>query len=329
LARVLVVDDARVARAVLREALQVAGHEVVEAPNGAAGLKAAVELRPDCITTDLLMPGFDGLTFIDTLRARGVRAPVLVVTADIQRSTRDECLRRGVSAVLSKPVSAAELNRSVEDALARRPKQRTRQLTEPQIDAIQEAINIGVGRAASALNDLVDRPVMLVAPSVELLSLEELPHAFDAVGPTTVSSVQMGFHGSLEGCAFLIFPQQSASRLVAGLTGDDQHSDEDLDSLRSGTLTEVGNVLVNAVLGTLANLLDKPLRYTSPVYEEGSALALITTQTYASEPLLLLVRTGFRIRGMEIEGSLLLLFELSSFDALIAALETQLGKAGA
>jgi chemotaxis protein CheC len=324
--RVLVVDDARVARAVLREVLQAAGHEVIEAVSAAAGLQAAVEGRPDVITTDLLMPGLDGLAFLDTLRARGVRAPVLVVTADIQRSTRDECLRRGVSAVLGKPVSGAELAQAVAEALARKPPARPRQLNEAQIDAIQEAINIGVGRAAAALNDLVDRPVALAAPSVELLSVDELPRVFDPLGPADVSSVQMAFHGSLEGCAFLIFPQPSASRLVAGLTGDEGGT-EDLDSLRSGTLTEVGNVVVNSVLGTLANLLDKPLRYSGPMYEEGSALALVNTQMGASEPLLLLVRTGFRIHEMEIEGSLLLLFELSSFDALLAGIEARLGRA--
>ena len=115
---------------------------------------------------------------------------------------------------------------------------------------------------------------------------------------------------------------------MAGITGDEPEGG-DLDSLRSGTLTEVGNVLVNSVLGTLGNLLDRPLRYSSPVYEEGSALALVTTQVHAGEPLLLLVRTGFRIRGLEIEGNLLLLFELSSFDALLAGIEARLGKAGA
>jgi len=326
--RVLVVDDARVARAVLREALQAAGHEVVEAAGAADGLKAAVETRPDVITTDLLMPGLDGLAFLDSLRARGVSAPVIVVTADIQKSTREECLRRGVSAVLGKPVGGGELARAVGDALASRPRQESRQISEAQVDAIQEAINIGVGRAAAALNDLVDRPVSLVAPSVELLTFERLAEAFSPLGPADVSSVQMGFHGGLEGCAFLIFPQPSAARLVAGLTGDGSDQD-DLDSLRSGTLTEVGNVLVNSVLGTLGNLLDRPLRYSSPVYEEGSALALVTTQVHAREPLLLLVRTGFSIRGLEIEGSLLLLFELSSFDALLAGLERGLGTAGA
>lgn len=325
MARILVVDDARLARAVIRGTLQSAGHEVVEAPNGVAGLRAAVETRPDCITTDLLMPEMDGLMLVDALRARGVAAPVVVVTADIQKTTREECVRRGVAAVLAKPVNAHDLHRAIDEALESRPKPEPRRLNEAQMDAIQEAINIGVGRAAAALNDLVDRPVTLVAPSVELLGLDELPRALDAIGSSPVSSVQMGFHGSLEGCAFLIFPQSSAARLVAGLTGDDQ-ADDDLDALRSGTLTEVGNVLVNSVLGTIANLLEKPLRYSSPVYEEGSALSLVTTQAHTSEPLLLLVRTGFRIRGMEIEGNLLLLFELSSFEALIAGLEAQIRK---
>lgn len=323
-ARVLVVDDARVARAVLRRALEAAGHEVIEADGAEAGLRAAVERRPDCITTDLLMPELDGLTLIEALRARGVDAPVVVVTADIQKTTREDCLRRGVAAVLGKPVAAAELALVVAEAVARRAVPRARRLTDVQVDAIQEAINIGVGRAAAALNDLIDRPVALAAPSVELLTFEGLPAAFDRLGPGNVSSVQMAFHGSLEGCAFLIFPQSSASRLVAGLTGDGLGS-EDLDSLRSGTLTEVGNVLVNSVIGTLANLVEKPLRYSSPVYEEGSALALVTTQVQSIEPLLLLVRTGFQIRDMEIAGSLLLLFELSTFDSLLAALADKLG----
>lgn len=323
MARVLVVDDARVARALLREALESAGHEVVEAAGAEEGLQAAVESRPDCITADLLMPGLDGLALVDTLRARGVFAPVLVVTADIQKSTREECLRRGAFAVLAKPVAAAALTQAVADALASRPRPRARRLDEAQLDAVQEAINIGVGRAAGALNELVRHPVALAAPTVELLDVDELERAFAPLGKAAVASVQMAFHGGLDGCAFLIFPQPSASRLVAGLTGEEVAGD-DLDSLRSGTLTEVGNVLVNSVLGTLANLLDRPLRYSSPVYEEGPALALLTTQVQASEPLLLLVRTGFRIQDMEIEGSLLLLFELSSFDALIAGLQAQL-----
>ncbi len=319
MARVLVVDDARVARAVLREVLEGAGHEVIEAASAEAGLQAAVEQHPDCITADLLMPGLDGLALVDTLRARGVHAPVLVVTADIQKSTHEECLRRGAAAVLGKPVSAAQLVQAVGDAVAGRSRPHARRLDEAALDTLQEMINIGVGRAAAALNELVQHPVTLVPPRVELLDVDDLPGVFGPLGNAAVSSVQMAFHGALEGGAFLIFPQPSASRLVAGLTGEDALG-EDLDSLRSGTLTEIGNVLINSILGTLANLLDRPLRYSSPMYEEGTALALVTTEVHARQPLLLLVRTGFRIREAEIEGSPLLLFELRSYDELVAGL---------
>ncbi|HVO13104.1 MAG TPA: response regulator [Vicinamibacteria bacterium] len=322
MARVLVVDDARVARALLREVLESAGHEVIEATGVEAGLQAAVEQHPDCVTADLLMPGLDGLTLVDTLRARGVDAPVLVVTADIQKSTRQECLRRGAAAVLGKPVDAAELVQAVEDALAGRTRPPARRLDEAALDALQEMINIGVGRAAAALNELVQHPVSLAPPRVELLDVDDLPGVFGPLGKNDVSSVQMAFHGPLEGGAFLIFPQPSASRLLAGLTGEDALG-EDLDSLRSGTLTEIGNVLINSILGTMANLLDRPLRYSSPVYEEGPALALVTTEVHASQPLLLLVRTGFRIRETEIEGSPLLLFELRSYEELISGLATR------
>ena len=59
-ARVLVIDDSQIARKVIRQALEQRGHDVAEAGAGEQGLEAALEQRPDCITTDLLMPGMGG-----------------------------------------------------------------------------------------------------------------------------------------------------------------------------------------------------------------------------------------------------------------------------
>ena len=55
----------------------------------------------------------------------------------------------------------------------------------------------------------------------------------------------MTFQGGLDGCAFLVFPHTSAARLLSAVTGDDAGGD-DMDSLRSGALTEVGNILINS-----------------------------------------------------------------------------------
>ena len=94
----------------------------------------------------------------------------------------------------------------------------------------------------------------------------------------------------------------------------------DIDNLRSGALTEVGNILINSVVGTVSNVLERPLRYTPPVYEEEPVMGLLTNER-EGDPLILLARTNFVIRQMQIQGNLMLLFELDSFDSLMAAVE--------
>jgi CheY-like chemotaxis protein len=75
---------------------------------------------PDCVLLDMLMPVLDGPAFLSRLRAGGSNLPVVVVTADIQASTREICENLGVSGFLQKPARGEDVCRSVEDALADR-----------------------------------------------------------------------------------------------------------------------------------------------------------------------------------------------------------------
>jgi chemotaxis protein CheC len=319
MSRVLVVDDSRIARVVVRRALEAAGHTVVEADSAAAGLEVAPDGGFDCVTTDLLMPGIPGHDFIEKLHAKGIDAPIVVVTADIQKTTHEECLRRGAFAVIEKPLKGDELARTVAAAIGSRAKERRASLTPEQRDALTELINMGVGRAAASLNELVGGHVELNVPQVDILSLGELPSQLPELGKDRLSSVHMTFRGGLEGSAFLVFPQASAARLLSVVTGEEA-GQGDLDILRSGALTEVGNILINSVIGTLSNVLERPLRYSTPVYEEEPMMDLLTKQE-RNDPLILLAKTTFVIRQMQIEGNLLLLFELASFDSLMSAVE--------
>jgi chemotaxis protein CheC len=319
MARILVIDDSRLACAALRQVLENAGHEVLVANSAAKGLETAAESSPDCITSDVLMPGMDGRELLDALRAKGLGIPVIVVTADIQATTRADCERRGAYAVVEKPLKGQELLRAVEGALAAVPRARREALTGDQLDALAEFINVGVGRAAAALNELISSHVELSAPQIHVLTLDELPRALGGMGQETVSSVQMNFRGSLDGSAFLIFPQASALKLVTLLTGDESPAD-DLDTIRSGALTEVGNILINSVVGTLSNVLARPLHYSLPVYAEEPVVGLLRAQHQEERPLILLAKTSFLTRQMQIEGNLLLLFEVRSFDSLLSAI---------
>jgi chemotaxis protein CheC len=316
---ILVVDDSRIARAVIRQILEKAGHQVTEAPGVAAALAQVEQHAPDCVTSDMLMPEGGGRSLMDALHARGVDVPVVVVTADIQSTTRDECLRSGAAAVVDKPVKAEELTRAIEAALASRKRRSASVLTPERMADLAEIVNIGVGRAAAALNDLIGGHVELSVPFAHVLTLDEVARTLGELALSPVSSVQMEFQGSLDGSAFLIFPQSSATKLVAAVTGEEPRF-ENLDSIRSGTLTEVGNILISSAMGTLSNSLHKPLRYSLPVYAEAPVIQILAEQP-RDAPLILLAKTNFLIRKMQIEGNLLLLFELKSFDDLLAAME--------
>ncbi len=118
----------------------------------------------DVVTSDVLMPGGDGRTLLDAVVERGLTVPVVMVTADIQRTTREDCIRRGAFAVVDKPVKPDLLLKAVDEALVRRISPVNPVLTTEQTESLAELVNMGVGRAAAALNDLVGGHVELTVP---------------------------------------------------------------------------------------------------------------------------------------------------------------------
>ena len=98
--------------------LKDAGHDVVEATDGRAGI-AAFKAQPfNCVVTDLLMPVLDGHQMLTQIRELDGQIPVVVLTADIQVSTREMCEQLAVSSFVNKPVKAEILRASVEKALS-------------------------------------------------------------------------------------------------------------------------------------------------------------------------------------------------------------------
>jgi CheY-like chemotaxis protein len=106
---ILIVDDSTFARANIHRALGDAGYQITEAASGQLAIDAARLQAPDLVTLDLLMPGMSGLETLKELRTICPQTKVMVISADIQTSTRDELIAAGAQAFLNKPVSRAEL----------------------------------------------------------------------------------------------------------------------------------------------------------------------------------------------------------------------------
>jgi DNA-binding response OmpR family regulator len=117
--RVLVIDDSELIREAATIALQLAGWEAAVAPDGEAGLRAAVGEPPDGVLLDVEMPGLDGLETLRRLRAdpRTADVPVAFLTAKgDEPAERAALLEAGADAVIAKPFQLPELAGSVRAA---------------------------------------------------------------------------------------------------------------------------------------------------------------------------------------------------------------------
>jgi len=150
--RVLVVEDDPEIAASVKRGLQRAGYDVDLAGDGLAGLKMAQSAVYEVAIIDLMLPGRDGLSVIEELRAAEVRTPVIVLSA--KRSTDDKvtCLQRGADDYLAKPFDLPELLARVQALLRRsRPAGETERL-----------------ESAGVILDLVNRTLRREGARIEL-----------------------------------------------------------------------------------------------------------------------------------------------------------------
>ena len=117
--QLLVVDDEPPMRGALKRALELGGFDVALAADGREGLTSAESIRPDLVVLDILMPGVDGLEVCRTLRARGNRTPILMLTARDAVADRVEGLEAGADDYLVKPFALEELLARVRALLRR------------------------------------------------------------------------------------------------------------------------------------------------------------------------------------------------------------------
>jgi len=107
--KILIVDDSGLARRLTRKILEEFGFEVDEASDGAQGLERYVLEQHDLVILDVVMHGMQGLDVLAKFKQLNPKLPVIILTADIQRSTRDQAKAGGASAILNKPVNKEQL----------------------------------------------------------------------------------------------------------------------------------------------------------------------------------------------------------------------------
>jgi len=119
MSKVLLVDDSAMARRGTRRILEEAGYEVVEAEDGMSALERYFVEKPDVVMLDLVMKGLPGLDVISKVREMDPAARIVVLSADVQTSSREMVRAAGAAGFLNKPVDRQQMLDMIARALER------------------------------------------------------------------------------------------------------------------------------------------------------------------------------------------------------------------
>lgn len=188
-------------------------------------------------------------------------------------------------------------------------------LSDIELDALTELVNIGVGRGALSLRQLVGAQVLLSVPSLAILSRADAVAILGADDTALLIAVRQGFTGDFSGQAFLIFPEISSLELVRAVAGR-QLALDDIVELEHEALAEIGNIILNGCIGTIANLMHRSLAMSLPDIVKGTSREFIDLFSAGEDDVVLVVRIHFRIKGHEISGHVAMVMDLESLAAL-------------
>lgn len=189
-------------------------------------------------------------------------------------------------------------------------------LTEIELDALTELVNLGVSNAALSLREMVKEEVVLSVPKVSVVTREQAVGILGERESKRLVAVQQDFEGDISGRALLIFPEANSLELVRAIVGGDP-SLEEIAELEQEALAETGNILLNGCLGTIANNLHRSLRISLPEVIYGESGDFFTaTPAQELDDSVLFIYINFAVRRGEIRGYIAMLLDIPSLRAL-------------
>ncbi len=203
---------------------------------------------------------------------------------------------------------------------------KTQIFTDEELEILQEIMNIAFGKSAADLADVIDTHVVLNVPFISIMQVMELPdyirkHVKDY---KNISIVEQHFWGRFKGDALLVFSSGSGKELIRLLQrGENAGLESDpIEILERETLMEVGNILIGACVGKVAELLKDVVTYTPPMivleryYEDA-----ISESELDPDKIAIVLKTNFSFSEGDVSGFLFLVTSNDSIQWLREALQ--------
>ena len=192
-------------------------------------------------------------------------------------------------------------------------------ISEEEQDILQEIMNIAFGKAAADLAEIISIFVRLSVPKISMVQALDLPEYLRGeVGITDpISIVEQNFWGEFKGSAFLVFRSGAGKELISllGSEMDPGFETESVEILERETLMEVGNILIGACVGKVAELLQDVVTYSPPqVILENNPNEAIPQNLFDPSYTAIVLKTVFCFNERDVNG---LLFLVTSQESIV------------
>ena len=188
--------------------------------------------------------------------------------------------------------------------------------------ALTSLLDLGLGRAAHGLAELTPHPVQLDVPRVAIQSVDTVSDSLGSISEIAVASVHQRFSGPIAGDALLILGQSRAAILKELLT-DEPALPLSIDASAREILTEIGNIVLNACLGTFTGLLQRPVQSSVPQISLVTVDRILETLRVSGgeAQYAIVVHAAFKLRDAEVPGFLVIALSVASLDRVLRAVE--------
>lgn len=139
------------------------------------------------------------------------------------------------------------------------------EFTELELDALAETFNLSLGEAAAMFSQIIREDIALSVPTVQILTKADLIVQLGQGGAARLCSIRQQFSSTsnFSTNTILLFPEQGTLQIVRRMLGDSTPI-EHITELEQDTLAEIGNIIMNGCMGSLANLFNSRMTGSLP-----------------------------------------------------------------
>jgi chemotaxis protein CheC len=199
-------------------------------------------------------------------------------------------------------------------------------LSELQHDALVEIFNIGVGHAARAMSDIVNEEVTMSVPLITFLNRADAASMLGNKDSARVCGVSQHYEGAFSTEAILMFPEDKSLDIVRLMVGESVPLQE-LTEMEQEAMSEIGNIILNSCVGTLANIFSQELSGSLPVYHVGTSEDILTASGGQGDSIVLMLHIDFILEKHQIHGYVAFILDLSALQDLREQVDRYLAKA--